>query len=62
MIIDCTTCRMRSTSACDDCVVTAILAEGPLELAEAELGALSALADHGLVPRLRLVPDQPLAG
>jgi hypothetical protein len=62
MIIDCDTCAMRNTSACDDCVVTCLLAEGPIDLDESEVSALANLAGEGLVPRLRLVPTERQAG
>jgi hypothetical protein len=57
MRIDCDECAMQHTSTCDDCVVTVLLREsaGPLELDITESVALSAMADAGLVPRLRLV-------
>ena len=63
MLIDCDTCLARDI-ACDDCVVSVIfreglLGEGPLELDRQEAEALSALADAGLVPQLRLVPRSP---
>lgn len=57
MLIDCNSCAARDL-ACDDCVVTALL--GPLELGvlpEAEQRALAVLADSGLVPPLRLLPQ-----
>ncbi len=54
--IDCDTCIMKSTSACDDCVVT-YLCERPAEQAVvvnlADFRAMKALADVGLVPGLR---------
>jgi len=54
MIIDCDSCEMRDI-ACDDCVVTALLAIPPRgELADDETGALQVLADSGLVPPLRM--------
>ncbi|HVU60966.1 MAG TPA: hypothetical protein VHD58_04825 [Mycobacteriales bacterium] len=54
MIIDCDSCEMRDV-ACDDCVVTFLLAAPPVEgLAEEEAGALAALAEGGLVPPLRM--------
>ena len=54
MIIDCDSCEMRNI-ACDDCVVTALLAIPPQgELADDEAGALRVLADSGLVPPLRM--------
>jgi hypothetical protein len=59
MIIDCDCCAMNGTDACQDCVVTALLDGGPLELDPTEMAALDALADVGLVPRLRLAPQPP---
>ncbi len=56
MLIDCGTCQVRG-AACEDCVVTALL--GPpteLELDDVEQAAVSALAEGGLIPPLRLVP------
>ncbi len=53
---------MLDTSACDDCVVTALLGDGPVELDESEATAISSLADEGLVPPLRLVPAERRAG
>jgi hypothetical protein len=54
MIIDCDSCEMRNV-ACDDCVVTFLLAAPPVgELADEEAGALAVLADGGLVPPLRM--------
>jgi hypothetical protein len=49
---------MQHTSACDDCIVTAVLGlgEAPLELDDVEQVALGNLADAGLVAPLRLVP------
>jgi hypothetical protein len=58
MLIDCDCCVMKGTETCDDCVVTVMLSEGPVEIDTAEAEALSALADAGLVPRLRLVPGE----
>jgi len=43
MIIDCDSCEMRNV-ACDDCVVTFLLAAPPV----------GELADGGLVPPLRM--------
>lgn len=58
MLIDCDTCRMRHTPACDGCVVTELFGQGPLE--DDERKALDTLADAGLCPPLRLVPvDDP---
>ena len=56
MRIDCDVCAMRNTDACGDCVVTHLLAAGPVELNDAETEALGNLAEVGLVPRLRLLP------
>jgi hypothetical protein len=56
MRIDCDVCAMRDTDACADCVVTHLLAAGPVELDDAETEALGNLAEVGLVPRLRLIP------
>jgi hypothetical protein len=54
MIIDCDSCEMRNV-ACDDCVVTFLLAAPAVgELGEEETGALAVLADGGLVPPLRM--------
>ena len=66
MIIDCDTCDMRSTRACDDCIVTALLGDhGILELADAEQKALAEMSQVGLVPplrlRLRSDPQRPAA-
>lgn len=58
MRIDCDICAMRNTDACADCVVTHLLAAGPVELDDVETEALGNLADVGLVPRLRLLPRQ----
>ncbi|MGF7235512.1 MAG: hypothetical protein ACQSGP_11240 [Frankia sp.] len=55
MLIDCDRCSVRG-DACADCVVSALFAEGDptLEWDETERRALEALADAGLIPRLRL--------
>ena len=58
MTIDCATCVMRETAACDDCVVTFLCDRDPtdavlLDLAERQ--ALRRLAQAGLAPRLRHV-------
>jgi hypothetical protein len=59
MLIDCDSCLAKDL-ACDDCVVTVmfkegLFEEGPIDLDTDEIGALSTLAEAGLVPRLRLV-------
>jgi hypothetical protein len=59
MIIDCDRCEVRNI-ACDDCVVSVLLAappaveRGDIEWGEDESGALDALAAQGLVPPLRM--------
>jgi len=56
MLIDCETCAVRDL-ACGDCVVTHLLDVGlasPVDLATDEAAALRVLAEHGLVPPLRL--------
>jgi hypothetical protein len=58
MIIDCDQCAMQNTSACDDCVVSVLFQIGPVDLSDQEVEALENLADHGLVPKLRLVPTE----
>jgi hypothetical protein len=60
MLIDCETCLAKDI-ACDDCVISVIFQEGfvdegPLDLDNDEAEALSALAEAGLIPQLRLVP------
>lgn len=58
MIIDCDQCAMQYTSACDDCIVTALL-DGPrrsVELDGTEAAAIDHLATAGLIAPLRLVP------
>lgn len=59
LTIDCADCRMRSTPACDDCLVTFITGRDPedavvIDVAEAR--AVRLLADAGLVPGIRHVP------
>jgi hypothetical protein len=59
MIIDCDRCEVRGI-ACDDCVVSVLLAappagvRGDIEWQEDESGALRALASGGLVPPVRM--------
>ena len=62
MLIECEQCAMRDTSACDDCVVTFLLSETPVDLDDSEVTALANLAEEGLVPRLRLVPAERRVG
>ena len=54
--ISCDDCTMRSTRACDDCVVTFLCDREPddaITIDLAEQRAVRLLADVGLVPRLR---------
>ena len=54
--IDCDTCIMRRTDACNDCVVTFLESIEPRTAVVVDVGELRALrllADQGLVPRLR---------
>ena len=70
--VDCDQCVMQHTTACDDCLVSVVLqmtddvtpaafsriplSEKPMDFDAAEASAIHALAEAGLVPRLRLVP------
>jgi hypothetical protein len=58
MLIDCNQCAMQDTVACRDCVVSHLLSDiaGPIEVDDEQAEALDVLAEHGLVPGLRLVP------
>lgn len=58
MIIDCNRCVMQHTTACDDCIVSVLLATGDdaIELGTDEASALGHLAEAGLVAPIRLVP------
>jgi hypothetical protein len=58
MLIDCEQCAMRDTTACDDCVVTVLLSDCPVDLSDSQVTAVDNLAAAGLVPRLRLVPAE----
>jgi hypothetical protein len=57
MIIDCNTCDMQATTACEECIVPVLLHQmsGPFELGRSEAEAFGNLADAGLVAPLRLV-------
>ncbi|MHB8453019.1 MAG: hypothetical protein ACYDAQ_21585 [Mycobacteriales bacterium] len=54
MLIDCESCTARGL-ACADCVVTVVLGAptGGMDVDPVEEAALAALAEVGLVPRLR---------
>jgi hypothetical protein len=56
--IDCDTCVMRDTAACDDCIVTFLLdrPEGAVVIDVEAERALRTLADAGLTPRNRYRP------
>jgi hypothetical protein len=55
MRIDCDTCAVRDLQ-CGDCVMTVLLGHpGVYDVSPGEQAALDALADGGLVPRLRMV-------
>ncbi len=60
MIIDCDTCRMQSSNACDQCIVPVLLHQmaGPFELAADERNALNNLSNAGMVAPLRLVRER----
>ena len=56
MTIDCDTCVMQDTPACEDCVVTYLCdreAEQAVVISLADFKAMRALADVGLVPDLK---------
>ena len=55
--VDCGSCAARAV-ACGDCVITVLLGAPTqgVDLDHDEQTALSALADSGLVPPLRLIP------
>lgn len=56
LIIDCDHCAVRP-HACGSCVVSVLLGAPPtVEWDDAERRAVTALADGGMLPRLRLVP------
>ena len=54
--IDCDSCVMQATSACDDCIVTFICEREPEQAVVIDLAdvrAMKLLADAGLVPDLK---------
>ena len=61
MLIDCDSCEVRG-DACKDCVVSVLLGAPPnLDLDTSERLAIDALAQAGMVPRLRLIPIEKSA-
>ena len=60
--VDCDTCTARGP-ACGDCLVSVLLGTptSGVDLNREERIALGALAASGLVPPLRLVPDESVA-
>ncbi|MGH9082689.1 MAG: hypothetical protein ACRDWN_05025 [Acidimicrobiales bacterium] len=56
LTVDCDSCTMRSTDACDDCVVSYLLGREPddaVVIDADEARALRMLEHAGLLPRLR---------
>lgn len=63
--LDCAECPMVRTDACDDCVVTFLCDREPddaVVVDVAEMAALRALGQAGLVPRLRHPAAQAAEG
>jgi hypothetical protein len=59
--IDCDGCAVRGLS-CEDCVVSVLLGAPPnVELDPFERRAIDILSGAGLVPRLRLIPNEKSA-
>jgi hypothetical protein len=59
LTVDCDRCQVRG-DACAECVVSVLLGAPPaVEWDEDELRAIDALAEAGMVPRLRLVAAGP---
>lgn len=56
IVVDCDTCVMRATAACDDCLVTYICDREPEQavvITIDELRAMRTLSEAGLVPGLK---------
>ena len=56
LTIDCDTCVMQATSACDDCIVTFLCEREPEQAVVIDLAdfrSMKLLADAGLVPDLK---------
>ncbi len=64
MQIDCDTCVMKDTVACDDCVVSFLLnrPEGAVVFDADEERALRAMSGAGLLPLMRYRPDRSKEG
>ncbi len=64
MLIDCDSCVMRQTGACEDCIVTFLLdrPEGAVIIDVEAERALRTLADAGLTPHNRYHPAQARPG
>jgi hypothetical protein len=58
MLIDCESCEMYRTQACDDCLVTALLhpQQSAVDIDEELDPPLRALSGAGLIPVLRFRP------
>ena len=58
LVIDCDTCALHDTSACDDCIVSYLCGQeagAPVVVDLAEVRAMRLLDDAGLAPPLRHV-------
>jgi hypothetical protein len=61
LVIDCAECALEGTDACEDCVVTWLVRREPgdaVVIDVAEVRALRALEQGGLVPTLRHRPTE----
>lgn len=57
LVVDCDRCAVRG-DACSDCVISVLLGAPPsVAWDAAERRAVDALAEGGVVPKLRLVPQ-----
>ncbi|MGW5052470.1 hypothetical protein [Actinokineospora sp. NPDC004072] len=62
MVIDCDRCAVRAADTCRDCVISVLLGAPPtVEFDPCERAAIDALADAGMIPRLRLTPVEKSA-
>ena len=61
LTVDCDSCAVRGL-ACQDCVISVLLGAPPsVELDPFERRAIDVLAGAGMVPRLRLLPEEKTA-